>query len=144
MSEFENIENIENIENFSDLTKKENVIKVKTKNEIILENIKHHTLNKLLDDAETLYNNSKIINSLSKSLVWIFFNKIYFVVWLFLYIVLNIFIMWLFGEKGLFYISLLNQIGLFIIVFILGKFLKDCLGNIISKKYIKHLEKDLF
>lgn len=119
-----------NLQNSSDLIKNnvEKLQELKINNEIYLENIKKIKYEKLENDANTQKQNTKIINELGSCLVKVFFSKFTFPLWLVAYVFVFIFF-----RK---YIELINNIGLFLIVFILGKFLKDQIG-IITNNFFK-------
>lgn len=118
------------LQNSSDLIKNnaEKLQELKINNEIYLESIKKIKYEKLENDANTQRQNTKIINELGSLLVKIFFYKYAFIFWLIAYI-----LTYIFCEK---IIGFLNNIGLFLIVFILGKFLKDQIG-IITSNFLK-------
>ena len=99
--------------------------KIKLQNEKSREVIKQNNLLKKQDDAEAMLHNSKILNALSRSLVKFFFSKAGFIVCVIAYISFNVCLHYRFGDEANFYIGLVDKIGLFVIIFILGKFLKD-------------------
>lgn len=128
------------IDSSEDLLSDEAINKMKKQNEQALLSIELAANEKILDDTQALRDNAKIVNTLGKHLVWLFFGKyqnknfkIYFIFfWIVTYAGLNIYFYECLNEKAEFYISLVNKIGLFIIVCILGKFLKDSISNIIE------------
>lgn len=128
------------IDSTEDLLSDEAINKMKKQNEQALLSIELAANEKILDDTHALRDNAKIVNTLGKHLVWLFFGKyqnknfkIYFIFfWIVAYAGLNIYFYECLNKKAEFYISLVNKIGLFIIVCILGKFLKDSISNIIE------------
>lgn len=74
-----------------------------------------------------------VFNELGKFLVKIFFGKIWKVYIVFFWIILYAIFYFYCNDA----IKFINQVGLFLVVFILGKFLKDGLGiffNVAGKK----------
>lgn len=115
----------------------QNYDEYKRNNITIKEKIKNIAYKKELNDIEAQEANSKYINELGKHFVNLFFGnislfkakfKVYFIyVWIAVYAGLYVFRSCF--EFDIF--KLINEIGLFLIIFILGKFLKDNIANII-------------
>lgn len=117
----------EPLKSVEDLTKdnREKLEEIRVNNKIYLENIRKVYYEKLEDDVQTQAHNARIINKLSAQLVKWFFGE-YMFCWVAAYTII-----FLCFEKLL---ELVNSVGLFLLVFILGKFLKDQIGILINKK----------
>lgn len=122
-----NSEKKEPLKSVEDLTKdnREKLEEIRVNNKIYLENIRKIHYEKLEDDAQTQAHNARIINKLSAQLVKWFFGE-YMFCWIAAYAII-----FLCSKKLL---ELVNSVGLFLLVFILGKFLKDQIGILINKK----------
>ena len=115
------------------LKTQEDVEQLAINNKYHKEKIKEIHNQKRLDDEQAQLENSRIINELGKFLVKIFFGKIWKIYIVFLWIILYAIFYFYCNDA----IEFINQVGLFLIVFILGKFLKDGLGiffNVAGKK----------
>lgn len=123
-------------ESVESLANNDKLQELKLQNKISKELIEIKNNEKKENDAEAILHNAKILNSLSKNLVKIFFSS-YFFLWVAFYIILNVVLDYYYKDKAYFYISLLDKVVLFVIVCVLGKFLKDNLSL-----FIEMLRKD--
>lgn len=115
----------ENIEAL--LTKQdENLKKFKESNALLRQNIRNIQLQKIENDAQTQNRNSKILNDLSLKLVSVFFKWYLLPFW-----ILGYFVLYAYYPH---FLQAIHNVGLFLLVFVLGKFLKDNFNLLINKK----------
>ena len=96
------------IDSAEDLLSDEAIDKMKKQNEQALLSIELAANEKILDDTQALRDNAKIVNTLGKYLVWLFFGsyeikkinkKIYFILfWIIVYVCLNVYLYGHFDE----------------------------------------------